>query len=69
VRTDLINSREHADAMPLDQFIAETMTVLGTDEDEILVESAKSFRANAGPDEHAFVNGFNAQMVGRFSAN
>jgi uncharacterized oxidoreductase len=45
------------------------MTVLGTDEDEILVESAKSFRANAGPDEHAFVNGFNAQMVGRFSAN
>ena len=68
VRTDLMNSREAELAMPLDQFIAETMTVLGTDADEILVEAAKAFRANAGPNEHALVNGFNQEMMTRFAA-
>jgi uncharacterized oxidoreductase len=58
VRTDLMNSRE-AD----DQFIAETMAVFATDADEILVESARPFRANVGPKEHAFVDAFNAQML------
>ena len=43
VRTDLMNSREAEQAMPLDDFIAETMTVLATDADEILVEGAKAF--------------------------
>src|SRR6266446_8794980 len=33
VRTDLMNSREAAEAMPLDQFISETMTMLGTNAD------------------------------------
>jgi uncharacterized oxidoreductase len=47
VRTDLMNSREAKEAMPLDQFIAETMAVFGTDADEILVEGAKAFRSNA----------------------
>jgi uncharacterized oxidoreductase len=68
VRTDIMNSREAAEAMPLDQFIAETMVVLGTDADEILVEGAKAFRANVGPNEHALVNGFNTQIAGRFTA-
>jgi uncharacterized oxidoreductase len=49
--------------MPLDQFIAETMAVFATDADEILVESAKPFRANVGPKEHAFIDAFNAQML------
>ena len=62
VRTDLMDSREAEGAMPLDQFISETMTVLGTDADEILVEGAKAFRSNAGPNEHALVNSFNQQM-------
>jgi len=62
VRTDLMNSREAQEAMPLDQFIAETMAVFGTDADEILVEGAKAFRANAGPKEHGFVNNFNDHM-------
>ena len=62
VRTDLMNSREAQEAMPLDQFIAETMAVFGTDADEILVEGAKAFRSNAGPNEHSLVNGFNAHM-------
>lgn len=42
--------------MPLNQFIEETMQVLGTDADEILVEAAKPLRNNSGPAEHDFVN-------------
>ena len=67
VRTDLMNSREAAEAMPLDQFIAETMGVLGTDADEILVEGARGFRANVGPDEHDLVNSFNEFASARFA--
>jgi len=66
VRTDLMNSREAGPSMPLDQFIAETMSVLATDADEILVEGAKAFRANVGPNEHALVNGFNQQALATF---
>jgi uncharacterized oxidoreductase len=66
VRTELMNSQEAEQAMPLDQFIHETMAVLGTDADEILVEGAKAFRANVGPGEHAFVNGFNEQASALF---
>ncbi|WP_263385980.1 SDR family oxidoreductase [Granulicella arctica] len=67
VRTDLMNSQEAAEAMPLDEFIAETMQVLGTDADEIVVERAKPLRANPGPSEHAFVNGLNDHMLALFS--
>jgi uncharacterized oxidoreductase len=67
VRTDLMNSREAEQAMPLDAYIDETMTVLGTDANEVLVEGAKLFRGNPGPGEHELVNGFNAQMVEVFS--
>jgi uncharacterized oxidoreductase len=63
VRTDLMNSREAEQAMPLEAFIDETIAVLGTDADEILVEGAKLFRGNPGPGEHDLVNGFNAQMM------
>ncbi|GLS20325.1 oxidoreductase [Labrys miyagiensis] len=66
VRTDLMNSREAEEAMPLDEFIAETMSVLATDADEILVEGAKAFRANAGPNEHALINGFNQHALALF---
>ena len=68
VRTELMNSQEAEQAMPLDQFIAETMTVLGTDADEILVDAAKQLRANAGPNEHGLVTGFNEQMLALFGA-
>ena len=67
VRTELMNSQEAEQAMPLDQFIEETMAVLRTDADEILVEAAKPLRANAGPNEHDLVNGFNAQMTAIFA--
>ena len=63
VRTDLMNSREAEQAMPLEAFIDETIAVLETDADEILVEGAKLFRGNPGPGEHDLVNGFNAQMA------
>jgi uncharacterized oxidoreductase len=66
VRTDLMNSREAEQAMPLDQFIAETMALLGTDADEIVVEGARPFRENAGPHEHGLVNGFNQQALAMF---
>lgn len=69
VRTDLMNSRDAKEAMPLDQFIKETMALLGTDSDEIVVERAKSFRDNAGPNEHAFVNGFNAHAMELFGGH
>jgi uncharacterized oxidoreductase len=63
-----MNSQEAAQAMPLDRFIAETLDILETDVDEILVEAAKSLRANPGSNEHALVNGFNQQMLELFSS-
>ena len=69
VRTDLMNSREAEEAMPLDEFIEETMTLLGTDADEIVVERARSFRNNAGPNEHTLVNGFNEHAMELFSGH
>jgi uncharacterized oxidoreductase len=69
VRTDLMNSREAEQAMPLDQFIDETIAVLGTNADEILVEAARPMRANAGPNEHGLVNGFNAHMTALFAGH
>lgn len=66
VRTDLMNSREAEQAMPLDQFITETIELLGDDADEIVVDGAKAFRGNVGPDEHALVEGFNAQALAMF---
>jgi uncharacterized oxidoreductase len=67
VRTELMNSREADEAMPLDQFISETMAVLGTDADEILVEGAKAFRSNPGPNEYGLVSSFNEFASGRFA--
>jgi uncharacterized oxidoreductase len=66
VRTELMNSEEAEMAMPLDQFIDETIKVLGTDANEILVEAAKPMRANPGPGEHDLVNGFNTQAKAMF---
>jgi uncharacterized oxidoreductase len=67
VRTPLMNSQGAEQAMPLDRFIAETLDVLGTDADEIVVEAAKPLRANPGPGEHTLVNEFNEQMLKLFA--
>lgn len=62
VRTELLNSSEEPRAMPLGQFIDETMQALATDADEILVPRAKFLRDQAGPNEAAFVSSFNEQL-------
>jgi len=63
VQTDMLNSNNEPRAMPLAEFIAETMQVLGTDAEEVLVERAKPLRNNAGPGEAAFVTQFNDMMA------
>src|ERR1700674_1830753 len=63
VQTDLLNSSEDPRAMPLKEFIEGTIRVLGTDADEILVEEAKPFRNNPGPNESALVTQFNDMMT------
>ena len=63
VQTDLLGSNNEPRAMPLTEFIEETMRVLGTDAEEVLVERAKPLRNNAGPNEAAFVNQFNDMMA------
>jgi uncharacterized oxidoreductase len=63
VRTDLLNSNEEPRAMPLKEFIEETIKALGTDAEEILVEEAKPFRNNPGPNEGALVTQFNDMMI------
>jgi uncharacterized oxidoreductase len=69
VRTDLLNSREAEQAMPLDEFIKEAMALLRTEADEIVVENSRAFRNNAGPNEHALVEGFNQQAMALFGAH
>jgi uncharacterized oxidoreductase len=59
VQTDLLNSKDEPRAMPLPQFIDETMIVLGTDAQEVLVERVKMLRNNPGPNETAFITQFN----------
>lgn len=63
VQTDLLNSNEESRAMPLKEFIEETIKVLRTDVEEILVERAKPFRNNPGPNESALVTQFNDSMI------
>src|SRR6202043_513704 len=63
VQTDLLNSNDEPRAMPLKEFIEETIKVLGTDAEEILVEQAKAFRNNPGPNESALVTQFNDAMI------
>jgi uncharacterized oxidoreductase len=69
VRTELMNSQEAEQAMPLDQFIDETLNVLATDAHEILVEGAKPLRTNLGSEEHALVNGLNQQWQKLFGTS
>jgi uncharacterized oxidoreductase len=59
----MLNSNNEPRAMPLGEFIDETMQVLGTDVEEILVQRAKPLRNNAGPGEAAFVREFNDMMI------
>ena len=59
VQTDLLGSNNEPRAMPLSEFIEETMKVLGTGSEEVLVERAKPLRNATGPNEATFVTQFN----------
>lgn len=59
VQTELLNSTEEPRAMPLADFIRETIEALEPATEEVLVERAKFLRANPGPAEHTFVKQFN----------
>jgi len=59
VQTDLLNSNNEPRAMPLADFITETMISLATDAPEVLVERVHTLRNNPGPNEHAFVTELN----------
>src|ERR1700724_4398488 len=63
VQTDLMGSNNEPRAMPLAEFIEETINVLGTDAQEVLVERAKPLRNNPGPNEGVLVTQFNDSML------
>ncbi|MGV7211057.1 SDR family oxidoreductase [Oxalobacteraceae bacterium A2-2] len=63
VNTDLIKKSDDPRAMPLDAFIEQTLAGLAGDAEEVVVEAARPLRDNAGPHEHALVNGFNEALV------
>jgi uncharacterized oxidoreductase len=63
VQTDLMDSNRDPRAMPLAPFIEETMKVLGSDAEEVLVERVKILRNNAGPGDNAFVTQFNDMIA------
>lgn len=59
VQTDLLDGANDPRAMKLDEFIAEAIAALETDNDEVLVERVTPLRNNAGPNEFEFVAKFN----------
>ena len=63
VQTDLLNSNDEPRAMPLAPYIAETMEVLATDANEVLVERAMRLRNATGLDNGAFALEFNDAFV------
>ncbi|KAA0073954.1 SDR family NAD(P)-dependent oxidoreductase [Tardiphaga sp. P9-11] len=63
VNTDLVKKSGDPRAMPLEAFIGQTMAGLATDAFEVVVESARKMRDNAGPNEHAWVNQFNEYLA------
>ncbi len=62
VRTELFNSSEEPRAMPLDEFIADTIDALATDADEIMVPRAAFLRCQAGANEASFIRSFNEEL-------
>jgi uncharacterized oxidoreductase len=58
-----MGSNNEPRAMLLAEFIKQTIDVLGTDAQEVLVERAKPLRNNPGPNEGAFVTQFNDAML------
>lgn len=66
VQTELMGAGQASDprAMPLKDFIAETVEVLGTDAVEVNVKNVSFLRNEAGPGDVAFTAKFNDMMAG-----
>ncbi len=66
VQTELAGTQQATDprAMPLAEFIAETMTLMAREVDEVLVQRVNKLRSNPGPNEYPFVEEFNRMMAG-----
>jgi uncharacterized oxidoreductase len=63
VQTDLMGGRDEPRAMPLQDFIDETMRSFASGSDEVLVERVKALRNNPGPNEWEFVEKFNDRLA------
>ncbi len=63
VNTDLVKKTDDRRAMPLDEFIAQLMAQISTDEPELVVEAGRQMRDNPGPNEHALVQQLNEFLV------
>jgi uncharacterized oxidoreductase len=67
VATGLVGDVADPRAVPVGKFIADTISALGTDAEEVLVEEARIYRNNAGPAEHAYVNQLNSYLAAEFT--
>lgn len=62
VDTDLIYKSGDPRAMPLPDFVADTMQGLESGRDEVYVEAIRALRDNPGSGEHALINAFNQSL-------
>ncbi|WP_179504925.1 MULTISPECIES: SDR family NAD(P)-dependent oxidoreductase [unclassified Sphingomonas] len=63
VDTDLIYKSGDPRAMPLPDFIEQTLVALATDDPEVIVEAIRPLRDNPGAKEHALFDAFNQSLV------
>ena len=63
VDTDLIYKSGDPRAMPLADFIEQTLVALATDAPEVIVETIRPMRDNPGANEHALFEAFNQSLV------
>ncbi|KPF55802.1 putative oxidoreductase [Novosphingobium sp. 1529] len=63
VDTDLIYKSGDPRAMPLPDFIEQTLVALATDAPEVIVEGIRAMRDNPGAGEHALFDAFNQSLV------
>jgi uncharacterized oxidoreductase len=63
VNTDLIYKSGDPRAMPLDDYVNDTMRQLGTDEQEIIVDAIRDLRDNPGTGEYKLIAEFNEYLA------
>ncbi|OLP57431.1 short-chain dehydrogenase [Rhizobium rhizosphaerae] len=63
VDTDLIYKSGDPRAMPLPQFIEQTLAALATDDPEVIVDAIRPLRDNPGSNEHTLFHAFNQSIV------